>query len=96
MQGTSRPKVKRSELASAIRVLNQLKRHIDAEAEDSLTRRGRWFLQSARTTAITREAIWRMEAVEEAIRSLIQWFAGTRATKPVRRAKAQPKQGQRK
>ncbi len=82
-------KIKRGDLLRAVEVLNELKQRIDGEAEAAITHRGKWFLQAARTSSITKTAVWQMESVELVIRNLLQWYAVAVDGKPSRRKKTQ-------
>lgn len=93
MQGVARPKVTASELINAIHVLNRLKRRIDGEAEDAITRNGKWFLHDERAAFITRDAMQRMAAVELVMRNLILWHAVSEAAKATSRPEIQTIKG---
>jgi len=53
--------------------LEQLSRHIDNEAERSIIRTRKWFLESGRADQVATHALQRMQAVESVIRDLRQW-----------------------
>ena len=63
MRGVAKARATRSQIVSAIQVLDQLSRRIDNEAEDSIRFHGKWYLEGGRSNWIASQAVQRMQAV---------------------------------
>ena len=73
MKGVAKARANREQIVSAIQVLEQLSRHIDDEAEESIRSTGKWYLEGNRAGWIASQGVQRMEAVDTVIRELKQW-----------------------
>jgi hypothetical protein len=85
MKGVAKAKSTPNEITSAIQVLEQLSRYIDNEAEGSIYRTRKWFLESGRADQIARHALERMQALDSIIRDLRQWAFSQDNQKPLER-----------
>ena len=73
MRGVAKARATRSQIVSAIQVLDQLSRRIDNEAEDSIRFGGKWYLEGRRADWIATHGVQRMQAVDTVTRELKQW-----------------------
>lgn len=73
MKGAAKAKATRDEIAFAIQVLEQLSRHIDKVAEQSIIRTRKWYLENGRADWIAAQSLQRMQSVDVVIRDLKQW-----------------------
>jgi len=85
MKGVARAKSTLKEITTAIQVLEQLSRHIDNEAERSIIRTRKWFLESGRADQVATQALHQMQAVDSVIRDLRQWASSLDNHKPLER-----------
>lgn len=73
MKSVAKARATRDEIAFAMRLLEQLSRHIDNEAEQSIIRTRQWYLENGRVDWIATQALQRMQSVDMVIRDLTQW-----------------------
>ena len=73
MRGVAKARATPDQIISAIQVLEQLTRHIDDQAEESIRSSGKWYLEENRADWIASQGVQRLQAVDTVIRELKQW-----------------------
>jgi len=85
MKGVAKTRTTLDQIGLAIQTLELLSRRIDNEAEESILRTRKWYLERGRADWITTQALQRMQAVDAVIRDLKQWvFALENRARPMK------------
>ena len=83
MKGVAKARTTLDQIALAIQTLELISRRIDNEAEESILRTRKWYLERGRADWIITQALQRMQAVDAVIRDLKLWtFALENRTQP--------------